>query len=495
MAEGTLRRKTKHGLLWAGGEAGVRALLQLAVLAVLARLLTPEHYGIVGAGLIVVGIATIFAQLGVGPAIVQREKLESSHLNAAFVVSLLLGLITAAIIYFGAPVLAALFRIPALSETLHALAVIFPIAGLGVVHEASLQRKLRFDVIARIEVGSYFLGYACLGTALAATGWGAWSLVWAQVAQSSVKTTLLFVAVPWRPRLQFEREAFQDLWEFSGGVTVARIANYIAISADGMVVGRQFGAQTLGIYNRAYTLMVVPATLIGQVLDKVLFPAMAKVQNDDAKLRHVYRHGVGMLASLMLPVSVATYLLAPEIVLAALGPKWTGAVMPLQLFSAALLCRTSVKLSTSLLRAKGAVSSMAVCQVVYATATIVFAWIGSRWGLAGVCIGVLASNVFGFLLGAGMSLRVLGLRWREFATAHLPGSGLGLMAFCVGSMTCHSLRAHHAGAWPTLLITLAAIAAAIGVVGMLFPRTFFGPEGARLQGQARLLIFRGARAM
>jgi O-antigen/teichoic acid export membrane protein/peptidoglycan/LPS O-acetylase OafA/YrhL len=481
----TLREKTKRGLLWASAEAVARTLLQTVVLVVLSRLLTPDDYGVVGAALIIVGISSIFSQLGVGPAIVQRSDLEPRHLDAAFALSVVFGLLTAAIIYASAGAFALFFKMDALAPALRALAIIFPITSLGVVSESLLQRDLRFDLLARAEVVSYFIGYGGVAIALAWFGWGTWSLVAGQVAQMIVRTAMLFGFHEWRPRLACERGAMRDLRRFSSGMTVARLANYVATNGDNVIVGRYLGASALGVYGRAYQLMSQPANLVGNVLEKVLFPAMAKVQDRDDRLAAVYRQGVRLLATVMLPGSAMIYLLAPELVQVLLGSKWAGVIFPLQIFSVALLFRTSMKMSNSLIRAKGAICQMVWCQIVYAAATVGFAYAGRSWGIEGVCVGVLGSILLCFLIGASMSLRLVKLTWLEFLADHLPGLLLTAVVSAAGWLGSSALRSRQAPPLLVLAGTLAAMLAIALVGAVAFPKLFLGPEGPHLVARLR----------
>jgi PST family polysaccharide transporter len=482
----TLREKTKRGLIWASAEAAARTLLQTGVLVILARLLTPEAYGVVGTALIIVGVSSIFSQLGVGPAIVQRKELEPRHLDAAFWLSIVFSLIVGGIVFLTAPLLAAFCRMPELTPVLRVLSLVFPLTGVSVVSESLLQRDLHFNVLARREVISYFIGFGVVGVILAVRGWGLWALVTANLTQTLVRTIILFAGQKWRPGFSCRKDACLDLFHFSTGLTVARLANYVATNGgDNIVVSRYLGADAVGVYGRAYQLMSQPANLIGNVLEKVLFPAMAKVQDQHEKLAAVYRQGVGLLATLMLPGSAMIYLLAPEIVNLLLGPKWEGVVFPLQIFSAALLFRTSMKMSNSLIRARGAVWQMAWCQIIYATATVGFAFAGQFWGLSGVCVGVFGSILLCFLIGAAMSLRLVGLTWAQFFVDHLPGLLLAAVVSVVGWFGAAELRAIQA---PTLLVlagTLAAmLAVALGCV-LAFPRLFLGPDGPQIIAKVR----------
>src|SRR6185437_7222982 len=156
-------------------------------------------------------------------------------------------------------------------------------------------------------------------------------------------------------RLALQSQAFKDLAYFGGGFTVARLANYAAVYGDNVVTGRFLGPAALGYYGRAYSLMSAPAYAFGTVLDAVLFPAMAKVQDDPPRLAAAYRRGVALIALVVLPTSAALILLAPEVIRVALGPHWTAAVAPFQILGIGMLFRTSYKMSDSIARSTGVV--------------------------------------------------------------------------------------------------------------------------------------------
>ena len=170
----------------------------------------------------------------------------------------------------------------------------------------------------------------------------------AQIGQSLGRTVVLLWKHP--PRLAFiiDGPAFRDLAYLRRQFTVARVANYIAVNGDNFIVGRFLGAAPLGYYGRAYSLMSAPAYAFGTVLDQVLFPAMAKVQDDMKRLAAAYRRGVALIALLVLPASVAIIFLAPEVIRVVLGPKWGPAVVPFQVLGIGMLFRTSYKMSDSI---------------------------------------------------------------------------------------------------------------------------------------------------
>jgi O-antigen/teichoic acid export membrane protein len=224
----------------------------------------------------------------------------------------------------------------------------------------------------------------------------------------------------------------------------------------------------------------VPTTLFGDVLDRVLFPTMARVQGDPPRLAAAYLQAVASIALVMLPIGVIMTVLAPEVIVVLLGPRWVEVIPPFQVFAIGLLFRTSYKMSDSISRATGAVYRRAWRQAIYAGLVFAGAWVGSRWGVTGVSVGVLASLVINFVLMADLSLAVAHTTWRRFAEAHVPAmltAGLG------GSITWLSITLlRHSGASPLLRLVGASLVtlAAIGIALWAIPRPLLGPYGIRM---------------
>lgn len=415
-----LTHRTVVGFLWTAWGKGALAVLQMLVLAVLARLLSPADFGVVSVSLVVIGFSSIFTQVGLGPAIVQRRELEPRHIETAVVVSVLFGTGLAALIWLLAPVAAAFFRDPQVTPVLRALAWLFPIQGLQVVPESLQRRALHFRWLAQRDVAAYALGYGLVGITAALAGWGVWALVAGQIAQALLRAGILLASYPPRIRHLPEWRAFVELMYFGGGFTIAKVANQLAVQGDNLVVGRTLGSAALGLYGRAYQLMAMPATGFGTILDNVLFPTMAMVQDDPQRLAAAYRRGVALIAFVILPISVALVILAPEFIHIVLGPRWSEVVLPFQILAVGMLFRTSYKMSDSICRATGAVYRRAARQIVYAMLVIGGAWVGQRWGIAGVAYGVLFALTINFLLMAQLSLSVARMTWWSLWRAHVP---------------------------------------------------------------------------
>jgi PST family polysaccharide transporter len=501
----SLTQRTVGSALWMFSGTGIQAALRLLVLTILARLLGPREFGLAAAATIVIGFFRIFLQTGVRPALVQRPVLEARHVRTAFALSLALGLTASGLIVWLADELAArAFGMPELAPVLAALSLLLPIQSLGVVAAALLERELRFSWIVRRDVLAYAIGYGAVGIPLAIGGFGVWALVGAYLVQELATTAFVLRFQPHPKSLRVDRASARELVYFGGGFAVARFGNYGAGSGDAWVAGRWLGGEALGCYRYAVELTGVVASLFGSVLDRVLFPALAKVQGDRARLAAAYRSGVGAIAALVLPVSAALFALAPEIVGVVLGAGWEAVVPPFRVLALALLPRATYTMSDSLARATGAVYRRAWRQALYAALVIGLAWIGQRYGLVGLALGTTAAVLANALLMIQLSMGLAALDGRSVAAAHL--AALPSFALPLGATEALA-RAGRALGLPDAAILAASLAGAalLWLAALrLRPRLLLGRDGAaalhalsgvalgRRPGLARLPLLAGA---
>jgi PST family polysaccharide transporter len=440
-----LTKRALGGMLWTFSGTGVQAVIQLLVLMVLGRLLTPADFGLMGAAAVVIALSQIVSQLGVGPAIVQRRELEREHIRVAFTISGGLGFVLGGAVWLAAPSLAEFYRIPAVEPVLRGVALLFPIDGLNTVGESLLVRHLRFRLFVALEVGTYVLGYACVGVLLAWRGYGVWALVWANLAQVTLRTIGMYVATKHSVRPSLNLRASRDLLGYGFGHSVAQVGALLSQQGDNLVVGRWLGPTALGIYGRAYNLMVMPASVFGRIVNRVLFPVMAQVQDERERLAGAYERVLAIVALMSLPVSAFLWVVAPEFIPVLLGPAWTGVVLPFRLFTISLLFRMSSKISDACTKAAGAVYSRALLQGGYAVLVLLGAMVGQRWGVGGVAVAVSIAMAANWLAMAALSKSVTGLSWPRFVRAQVPGAVLAAAIGGTVALAVQAVRAAHLG--------------------------------------------------
>jgi len=467
----TLSHRTVGALSWMFVNASGQIALQITVLAVLARLVSPEQFGLVAATVILITFSEIISDCGIGAALIQRTRLTDEHIRTAFTLTVLLSIVVWIGVALGAPAIASFFRLPALTPLIRVGGLTFVIRSLT-VGDFLLARRMQFRALALIELVSY-AGYAAVAVLLAARGWGAWALVDGQVSQAVIYAALLWIVVPHPRRPCLARASVQDLVSYGGGQFLGRIGNWIAMQGDNFVVGRTLGADALGLYGRSYAMMSLPANLFGQVANEVMFPALASVQHDLGKLRVAFRHSSAVLALLALPASIVVAMLGDEVVRVLLGPSWVALEAAFSVMVFGMFFRTSYKLSDSLARATGAVYRRAWRQGAYAAAVVGGAFIGHWWGIRGVAFGVLTAVITNFFLMAHLALQLVDMSWRTFAAAHAPAIVLsGALVVTVGP-TAVLLRA--VGAPSVVILGCGVIVATAVTVLMirLAPRVRF----------------------
>ncbi|MDB5446838.1 MAG: polysaccharide biosynthesis protein [Phenylobacterium sp.] len=472
----SLTQQTISGLLWQFLGTGVELLIRIAVMIVLTRLLAPAEFGVVAAALILVNFTKIIAQLGIAQSIVQLPDLTEEEVRTGFAFSTWLGVVLAAAVYLGAAPLAAIFKIAGLEPVIAAFSVSFLLGGPAIVPFALLQRRRRYRAIAGIEALSFALGLGALGVTLAFLGFGVWALVVGQLAQIAIRSVMLLAAERHPKALLVRPSSLSRLLASGVGFSIGVFGNSVAMNADNFTVGRWMGAQDLGLYSRAYNFLMLPTNLFGTVVDKVLFPAMAHVQDDAQRLNRAFRRSLAVVAMITLPVSVVLTVLAPELVTVVLGRRWVDMVLPFQVLAATMLFRTSYKMSDSLARAKGAVYRRAWRQWLYAAAVFVGALIGTHWGLGGVATGVGLAIVLNFVLMLDLSLRITGLGWGAVLALHL--RFLLVAAAVLAATWAAAAWARSQALHPLLVLGLGGAAAlAVQAVMVAIGRPAFGAEG------------------
>ena len=486
----SLTHHAVRGMVWVAWGSGAMAVLKVVVLVLLTRLLSPADFGLVGAALVVIGFSLNFSQVGLGPAVVQRSVLEPRHVSTAFVASTALGFIVGAVIWLCAPLIAQFFHMEHLTPVVRWLALVFPISGVGTVPDSLLTRDLRFRLIANRDVLAYAVGYGVIGIGLALLGWGVWALVTAQLAQTALRTAILLWAAHPFVSARPTWASFLELMEYGVGQSAARMGVILANQLDNMVVGRWLGTIALGLYSRAYQLMAVPTGLLGDVLDRVLFPTMARVQDDPRRLGSAYLQGVAVMALVTLPAGVIIAVVAPDLIRVAFGARWEGLVPPFQILALGMMFRTSSRMSDSLSRATGRVYRRAWRQGLFAGLVFLGAWIGQHWGVTGVAVGVLCALFINYLLMAQLSLSVVPVTWGKFFLAQLPAVR---MAVIVGAVTLATAVGSRHATLPPFAALGAGLITGFGsglLLAWLAPTFALGQYGIRLRDTLQSLLAR-----
>lgn len=436
-----LSSKIVEGVKWSYVSAMLSGAFRLLVLSVLAHLLSPREFGLLGIAMIFVNFSERISQVGLGPALVQRSSVTDGHHIAAANTGILTGFLIFGLLWIGSPYIAMFFDEPAITSILKVLSVVFIIEGFSMVPDSVLQRELEFRKLMVVENVSYIIGSGIVSIVLALLGFGVWSLVAGVIVVRVLRAAMLNVMSPQRLRAELRLQETKELLSIGAGFSLGRILNFCALYGDNFVVGRLLGASALGMYTRAYQIMSLPSAYSAQVLDRVLFPALAKKQESKPEIAHAFLQTLEFVSYVSLPFMVMMVLLSDEIVITLLGEKWVGAIPVLRILSLGVFVRTGYKVGDILSRALGAVYAHAYRQAIYTALVIIGAVLGAGMkGLEGVAWGVLVAVTANYVLMLCLSIRLLKVGWVEIFYAHVPALWVSAVMTSAVYLTARVLR-------------------------------------------------------
>jgi PST family polysaccharide transporter len=392
--------------------------LRAAGAILFARLLGPHNLGIMAIVLLVFNFAGLLSGFGFAPALIQRRSLTVDHVKTAFTASIGVGIAITGALMLLAPTLSSFFHEPQLTKLLIAVSPIFIMQGIEAIPNAMLRRAMRLKEFVLSSTAGAFLGVGT-GVALAALGFGVWSLVWYTLVESFTAMFLACVFARvcgvWKPRISFRWSALRDITRFSSYLTLGQILSFGQTNGDNLVVGRILTATSLGFYEQAYNVMLFPIQKVADVLGNISFPALAAVQHDVPRLRRGFLQSCRYVALVCFPVTVGVAVAAPVFVPVLFGNRWVPAVATFQLLAINGPRIALNRLNSYVYQTTGHTDWLmwtnAVSLAVYFPAFIIGAHFG---GTVGVAWAVTIASVFlqpitMYLTGGALEMRPIGL--------------------------------------------------------------------------------------
>lgn len=299
--------------------------IQLVVSIVLARLLAPEYFGLLGMAMVVTRFLKTFKNLGINAAIIQRKEIGDALISTLFWVNLVVCVLVAGGVAALAPGVARMYGDPRVAPIVAVLAINFVLAGFTMIPTALLNRQMAFDKLALREIGAAAVNGATSIT-LALLGWGVWALVWGTIAGAVGRALFINLVCPFRPRFVLDRSGLRECLGFGLNLTGFNIFNSVSRNADNLIIGVFLGATPLGYYSLAYKLMLLPRNTVSRVVARVMFPKLSRLQDDDTRLAEMYLRANASIAFVTFPLMFGFAAIARPFVDVVLGAKWLSAV-------------------------------------------------------------------------------------------------------------------------------------------------------------------------
>ena len=412
-----LKHKIFGGVIWNSLGLIIDNGLSMIVKLILARLLLPKDFGIIGFAVVFMGIIRVISDMGMSTALIQRkdENLKPIDYDTAFWAGIGWGLFLAIILIFAiAPIAASFFNEPLLKSIIPVLSIIFVLRPLNTVHIVNITREMDFKRLV-LPRNISNIAAAAIGIIMALTGFGVWSLVFQRVLTSLFLVSIYSYVSKWRPHLRFDKNSFRKIFSFGVYTTGSSIFSFLTGNIDYLLIGKMLGAGPLGVYSLGYNITYVVRGQIMSVVNKVFYPVYSKIQDDKVKTKRYYFSIIKYNCIVIYPIMVGLILLAKPLVLIGLGNKWSEAVLPTQLMAGAGLVHLLTSSNQILLRGIGKPKLELIMSIIKTLGvTVPFIVIGViYYGINGAAAGLLGAKTVIFFINNITLRKVAGIKFLE----------------------------------------------------------------------------------
>jgi O-antigen/teichoic acid export membrane protein len=433
-----LKRRSVRGGFATVLAQSVKFVIQTATMVVLARLLSPQDFGLQGMVAVVTGFLGLFRDAGLGMATIQRLEVTHDQTSTLFWINVVVGAILAILCAALAPLLVAFYHEPRLYWVAVVSGAMFMLNGLAAQHAALLQRGMRFVTQAKIDVLSLAVGSAA-GIVMALLGCRYWSLVGMAITTSMIGAAAQWLAVSWIPGPPRRRSGIQSMLHFGGIATCNSFVVYLTMNAEKMLLGHFWGADALGLYGRAYQLVTLPVQQLNGAVSGVAFPALSRMQHDSQRFIRSFLMSYSLLISFTVPITITCALFADEIVRIVLGAKWMEAAPIFRLLAPVALVLAVVNPLSWLVSSLGRMGRALSISTAAAPFVILGIVLGMSHGPKGVALGYSSALTLLLIPIAAWSKLGTGITWVDLWGATKPSFLSGLLAGVAGLLVKFTL--------------------------------------------------------
>lgn len=429
MASNNLKSKAISGTIWSGVHRFGMVLLNFISGIVLARLLTPHDYGVIGMLTIFLAVCNTFIDGGFGSALIQKKNPTDVDYSTILFWNLGLSLLLYFVLFVCAPFIAKFYNMPLLSIVLRVQGLVLIFNAARIVQRSQLRKELLFKKVAIINVSSNII--ALLVTIiLAIKGWGVWALVAQQLLLALLTSLLYWIFSKWKPVMFFSVRSFKELFSFGGFILLSNLFNTICNNLEGLLIGKVYNSSTLGYYTKARRTEMISSTFISGLLNQVVYPVFSEVQNDKSRLISVLRKFITTSAFITFPLMLLLLLLAKPLFVLLYSERWLDSVPYFQLLclGGIAICLQDINYYAvaAIGKSKEMLRWTIVKRLFGISMLIVGLWL---YGIYGVVIGMTVSSWFVYFVNGGMSSKYVGYKFSQQFMDLAPILMLSVVAF------------------------------------------------------------------
>ena len=409
----SVKKELAHGVMWNFIEKILMEGAQFVIGIILARLLLPSDFGLIGMLAIFIAISNVFIDGGFAKAIIQKKDCQDIDYSTAFVNNIVMSFAIYGVLFFTAPLIARFYHEPILTNLTRVLALNFVLGSFNIVQRARLMSQVDFKSLAKIKVASVIIG-GIVGICMAYSNCGVWSLVGQTISGTVVSMALFPLFSKWKPSFHFSKDSFRQLFGFGSKLMITGVYSVIVNNISTICIGKAYNSNRLGFYTRASQFSSLIAFTISDVLGTVSFPVLSHLQDERERMIALYKKTLYYTALVVFPIMVLCTLLARPIVLILLTEKWLPCVLLMQWLFLARMFTPISSVNMNILNAMGRSDLFLKVDLSKAPLLILTLVITIPISVEAICIGSFINAFICFFINAYMPGRLFGYgAWQQ----------------------------------------------------------------------------------
>jgi teichuronic acid exporter len=431
----SLKQKATQGILWSSIESFASQFISLIVGIILARMLTPKEFGLIGMVTIFIAVSQSFLESGFSNALIRKKDCTQTDYSTVFFFNLAAGVIFFIVLFISAPAISNFFKEPELKTIVQVLALVLIIDSLTIIQRTILIRRVDFKLQTRISVISS-TGSGLFAIILAWKGFGVWSLVGLTLAKESLNSFLLWLWNQWRPALVFSMSSFRELFSFGSKLLVSGLLDTIYRNIYFFIIGKYFSVQELGYFTRAYQFNTASSQSITGIMSRVTFPILAQMQDNPVMLKEGYRKMIKSIMLITFVIMLGMAAIAEPMIISLIGEKWRPSIIYLQMLCFVGMLYPLHALNLNMLNVLGRSDlflKLEIIKKILAVPTIV---LGVLFGMKIMIAGMILNSFIAYYLNSYWSGRFIGYSLLEQIKDILPSfllaAGMSAIVFIEG---------------------------------------------------------------
>ncbi len=414
-----LKKKTLDGLAWTFAQQfGVQAV-NFIVSVILARVLLPAEFGLIGMIAIFIAIGKSLIDGGMTSSLLRTKDPDQLDYSSVFYTNLAISVVTYAVVFFMAPYIAAFYSQPTLTDLVRVYCLTFIIAAFSTVQATKLNKEMKFKTQMIINIPSQIVG-SILGIAMAYNGYGVWSLVYMSLCQVFISTIQLWLYSGWMPSRVLDYGRLKTHFNFGYKLTLSSLMNATVKNLYNIIIGRFFSAAQLGFFIRGKSMQELPVTNLGNALNKVTYPMFASIGDQDQKLRSIYERMMQVVFFIITPIMLLSIVIAEPLFRWLFTEKWLPSVPYFKIFCIAGIFMTLNSYNLNILLVKGQSSRHLRLETVKSVLTLLSLLLAIPYGIYGILWGIVAIAIITFAINSYFCGQVLEMRFTTLIKALFP---------------------------------------------------------------------------